>query len=241
MRPHRPGLALARPRRCRPIGARGILLRAGLLTPDEPEVVLLDVQPAVEPERVGVDLEEALRVRVPRKLLEPLLLEVTAGTWPAPWSAPRAPRSRGADARAPREGSSRSRTRNRQSSRHPPEADGSALAEVREDPVDREGDGAGRSERDPEDAECASRVVPTAGPRRDRGACRRGGARCERGRSPPRREGRPGGSRSPHGEARTSRSSAWRGSRRASSRSRRARRGGSPPPGRSRTCGPPCA
>ena len=51
------------------------MLRRRPLHPDEAEVVLLDVQPAVEPERVGVDLEEALRVRVSRKLLEPLLLE----------------------------------------------------------------------------------------------------------------------------------------------------------------------
>ena len=76
--PHRAGLALrSRPRRCRPIGARGTW-RSGAGPPhaaDEAEVVLLDVEPAVEPEHVGVDLEEALRVRVPRKLLEPLLLE----------------------------------------------------------------------------------------------------------------------------------------------------------------------
>ena len=55
---------------------RARLLTTAAAAADVAEVVLLDVEPAVEAQRVGVHLEEALRVRVAGKLLEPLLLEV---------------------------------------------------------------------------------------------------------------------------------------------------------------------
>ena len=49
---------------------------AFLVARDVARVVLLDVQAAVEPQRVRVDLEEPLRVRVPGKLVEALVLEM---------------------------------------------------------------------------------------------------------------------------------------------------------------------
>ena len=66
----------SRRRRCATECAVGAARGALLVPCDVAGVVLLDVQPAVEPERVGVDPEEALGVRVPGKLVEALVLEM---------------------------------------------------------------------------------------------------------------------------------------------------------------------
>ena len=69
--------ALAAPAAGRRRCARQARGAASALVPgDVAGVVLVDVEPPVEAERIRVDAEKALRVRVPRELVEPLVLQV---------------------------------------------------------------------------------------------------------------------------------------------------------------------
>src|SRR6185503_13013681 len=70
-----PGLAPLAPAARRAGRAAGQPRRGVILSPDVPRVVLLDVEPPVQPERARVHLEEPLRVCVAGELVEPLVLE----------------------------------------------------------------------------------------------------------------------------------------------------------------------